>query len=440
MTGPSPVRIVTSAMAADSDALMRRHLRRNVLALGSDLTLYMVGAAFASQATIIPAFAAHLGAPNLVIGAIPAVITLGWLLPGLFAAGHTETLAAKLPFVVRYTIWERVPYLAMALVAFFVAARAPGAALGLLLLCLLAMSGVSGALMPAWMDIIGHAVPQGIRGRFFAASNAVANVGGLGVSFLAAAILAAWPAPQSYGVCFVGASVFMALSLIALLLTREIPSGEPAAPATPLSVYLARIPSLLRRDRNMAWFLAARAAGVVGVMSTGFFTVYALRTFSAPAWYAGFFTTMLLLGQVVGNLALGWLADRAGNRVVLVVGTAGIVGANLVALAAPSIELFNLVFVLDGLYEAAMLTSGLNVLLELAPAPAERPTYVGLGRTAVAPVAFAAPLVAGLVADAVGFAALFAASAAFSALSLGLFAARFRDPRALARARGVASG
>src|SRR5215475_9519158 len=102
---------VNPSLARDAHT---RDLRHNVAALGIDFALYLVGLAFASQATILPAFAEHLGAPNLVIGAIPAVATLGWLLPPLFAAGHTESLGRKLPFVLRYTVWERAPYLALA--------------------------------------------------------------------------------------------------------------------------------------------------------------------------------------------------------------------------------------------------------------------------------------------------------------------------------------
>src|SRR2546427_12412254 len=71
----------------------------------------MVALAFASPSTILPAFAAWLGAPNVVIGAIPAVMTIGWFLPCLFAAPYTEGLARKLPFLVRWTIWERWPFL-----------------------------------------------------------------------------------------------------------------------------------------------------------------------------------------------------------------------------------------------------------------------------------------------------------------------------------------
>ena len=421
---------------ADHEQFVQQHLYRNVLALGGDFAFYMVGLAFASQATILPAFAASLGAPNVVIGAIPAVTTLGWLLPPLFVAGHTETLGRKLPFVLRYTIWERAPYLALALAAFVVAERAPAVALGLVLAVLLTMTGVSGALLPAWMDIVGHAIPVMLRGRFFAISSIIASLGGLLASFATTAILAAMSAPASYGVCFVAASACMALSYVALVLVREPPPVAPPAPPVPVRAYLARIPGLLRRDANMAWFLAARACAVVGVMGSGFFTVYALRVLGAPAWRVGVFTTLLLGGQVAGNLVFGWTADRFGHRLVLATGTAAMACASLVALAAGSADLLLLAFFLDGVYEAALAVSGLNILLELAPAARERPTYVGLGRTAVAPIAFAAPLVAGLLADALGFASVFAIGSGFSLIALALLVIRVRDPR---QAAAVAS-
>jgi hypothetical protein len=85
----------------------------------------MVGLAFMSSATVLPAFAESLGASTVLIGAIPAVMTVGWFLPPLFAAAHTERLPRKLPFVLRWTGWERVPFLVLTLVAFFLAGRAP---------------------------------------------------------------------------------------------------------------------------------------------------------------------------------------------------------------------------------------------------------------------------------------------------------------------------
>ena len=174
-----------------------------------------------------------LGASSLVIGAIPAVMTLGWWLPSLFTAGHTQALARKLPFVLRWTVWERVPVAALAAVAFLVAERAPDAALAMLLVMLLVLTGVGGALMPAWMDIVGRAVPLTLRGRFFALSSVAASVAGLAGSLLTAHILATIPAPalpeESTGNVmswFVASSVTTSsLPLLLNVMSREPQAG-----------------------------------------------------------------------------------------------------------------------------------------------------------------------------------------------------------------------
>jgi MFS family permease len=405
-------------------------------ALGADYALFVVGLAFASQSTILPAFAAYLGAPNVVIGAIPAVMTLGWFMPSLFAAGHTETLERKLPFVLRHTIWERVPFVVLALAAFFLADRAPALTLGVMLVVLLIVTGVGGVLMPAWMDLIGRVIPVNLRGRFFGFANLGASAGGLAASVATASILATIPAPASYGVCFLCAFVCLGLSFAALVVVRE-PASSSSAPAVPLREYLARIPALLCRDPNLTWYLAARAFGVVGSIGGGFYTVYALRAWDAPAAQAGVFTTLLFVGQMVGNTVLGWLADRRGHRLVIIVGLGATLAGNVMAITAPTLGAFGLVFVMMGIQIAAMNVSNLNVMLEFAPAPSEQPTYIGLGTTLVAPIAFAAPLAAGLLADALGFLAVFVVAGVAVSVALGLLVARVRDPRAMVTPRAA---
>src|SRR5262245_3350860 len=138
-------------------------------------------------------------------------MTLGWFMPSLFAAGHTETLERKLPFVLRHTVWERAPFVVLALAAFFLADRAPALTLGVMLLVLLVVTGVGGVLMPAWMDVIGRVIPTTLRGRFFGFANLAASTGGLGASVVTASILATVPPPASYGLCFLGTSVCLAL-------------------------------------------------------------------------------------------------------------------------------------------------------------------------------------------------------------------------------------
>jgi MFS family permease len=412
------------------DGFVRANLRWNVAALGADFGFFLVALSFASQSTILPAFAVHLGAPNVIVGAIPAVMTLGWLLPSVFVAGHTGSLPRTLPFLLRYTIWERLPFLALAAAAFVVADRAPGLALGLLLAALLLITAVGGMLMPAWMDLIGRAVPMAIRGRFFALSSTAGAIGGLGGSVVTAWVLGAIAPPASFGVCFLLAALFMAISYAALVLVRE-PPGRAAGARTPLTVFLRGIPGLLRRDRNFSWFLTARALSVVGAMGSGFYTVYALEVHRAAPAQVGHFTAFFYAGQVVGTLAFGWLADRAGHRAVIAIGMAAIAAAAVLALGASGIDIFGAVFVLSGVHLAAHNVSSFTVLLEFAPTMEERPTYIGLGNSAIGPVAFAAPLAAGLLADVAGFRAVFALAACAGAGALAVLLARVREPRSL---------
>jgi MFS family permease len=247
---------------------------------------------------------------------------------------------------------------------------------------------------------------------------------------LTAWVLARMPAPDGYAVCFLLAALCMGLSYAALARVRE-PRAATVEAAPPLGAYLRRVGRVLRDDRNLRWFLLSRALIFVGMMASGFYTVYALRHYAAPDWTVGVFTTALLAGQMTGNAVLGALADRAGHLVPLQIGAGALLLASVGALLAPSLELFVVVFALQGVHLAAVNVSGLNVLLEFAPSPAARPTYVGLGTTLLTPVAFGAPLVAGLMADALGFRAVFVAATLGSAAGLGLLLGRVREPRRL---------
>jgi MFS family permease len=405
-------------------------LRRNVALLGADYALYLIGLSFASQSTILPAFAAHLGASNVIIGAIPALMTLGWLLPPLFAAHHTRRLAQKLPFVLRYTGLERAPFLIIAVLA-FAADRAPTLALAGLLAMLLVITGTGGVLMPAWMDVVARAIPARMRGRFFGVASSVAGVGGLLGSFGVAYVLAAVHPPASYGVCFLATTVLMGLSWIALGMVRE-PESAPAAVAVPLRGFVTLVADIVASDRNLLWFLVARACMSIANMSSGFFTVYALRQLGAKDWQVGIFTSAFLAGQVAANAGFGWLADRVGHRAVLIAGTAAATAANAMALATSSVELFALTFALSGINQAAYNVSSSTMLLEFSHDPDERATYIGIGNTALAPFAFGAPLLAGAMADRLGLPAVFAVGLAIGVLGAVLFTLKVREPRTMA--------
>jgi MFS family permease len=377
---------------------------------------------------VLPAFAASLGASTVLIGAIPAVMTVGWFLPPLFTAAHAERLPQKLPFIMRWTGWERVPFLVLALIAFFLADKAPALSMWLVLAMLLVMTAVGGFLMPAWTDLVARALPARIRGRFFGLASLAGTAGGLAGSALTAWVLGTLPSSTAYGVCFLGATLFVGLSWIALGLVREPPAASAPAEAD-FWTHLGSVPTLLRQDTNFTWYLVARVLSFGAVIGSGFFTVYALRILRAPEADVGMFTALLLAGQMAGQLLLGWVADRAGHRLVLAIAAAMAMAMNLVALTAGSVSVFSVVFALNGVFNAAIQVSALTVLLEFAPTPRQNPTYVGIERTFLAPFGFALPLLGGMLIDAVGYGFVFWVSAVSSVASAVVLLRLVRDPR-----------
>jgi MFS family permease len=407
------VSVATRAAAGENaGAEAQPHFRRNVLALGADFSTFMIGLAFAAPATLIPAFAERLGAPNLLIGAIPALMTAGWMLPAIFAANHTQSLARKLPFILKYTVFERISYPLLGLAAIFLAPTHPTLTLVLMILLLGVMTFSGGLLMPAWLDLVARAVPVTLRGRFFALSTSVGTGLGLGGAAGVAYLLDRFGYPVGYGLCFLAATVFFALSFAFLALARE-PNSTARASPLPTAAYLRRLPRLVRADPNLARFLGARALDVTGGMASGFYAVYALKELGAPDSAVGGFTLVLMAAQTVGMLVFGFLADRRGHLIVLTVGALASAGASLAALGATSLAIIYVVFAFYGLSIGATNVSGMPIGLEFGPDD-ERPTYVAITNSSRAPFALLGPLIGGALADSAGYGAVFGLAAALA--------------------------
>ncbi len=424
--------LTATGLGGEEAGFVRANLRWNFLALSLDYGLFGLGLTLASTSTVLVAFAERLGASNLVIGTLPALQTVGWALPSLFAANYVERQSRKLPLILAVTVGERVPYLAMGAVALFLAVEQPGLALLLTLLLVATMALSGGSIMPAWMELIAKVIPTTLRGRFFALGNVISGLTGVGGAALVAFFLSRYPYPLGYALCFFASFAALATSFVFLASTREY-AAPPTKPRVDFGVYLRRLPSLLRGDRNFSRYLGARAFGVASSMGQAFFTVFALSRLGASEEQVGTFTFFILVAQTVSTVVWGWLADRRGHKAVLALGAVAAAVGNVAALlAADPVQLY-LSFAMMGTYVGAVSVSNLTILLEFGK-PEDRPTYVGLGSTLLAPVSFAAPLVGGLLADNVGYEIVFGISVGMALASVLLLTFTVRDPRGLAPA------
>ena len=101
---------------------IRKNLKYNLFVNLVDGGMFGLGWGFGSMGTMLPLFVSRLTNSALIIGLIPALHGVAWQLPQLFLANKIARLRRYRPLVMLLTLHERVPFIGLALVAFFVAA------------------------------------------------------------------------------------------------------------------------------------------------------------------------------------------------------------------------------------------------------------------------------------------------------------------------------
>ncbi len=408
---------------------IQRHLRRNFIANMGDGTLWLFGFSFLSSATILPVYFAHLSSSTLLLGLIPALLDLGWFLPQLFIAPRVEKLPRKKPWVLVLGIGERLPFLFLAAGALWLAQLPSAQAVAFFFVLIAIRALASGLVATPWQEMIAKVIPVQWRGRFFGLSHSVG--GGLGLigSVIATLILARYPYPTNFAICFLVGFVILMVSWTTLLWIRE--PAQPPAPSAP-TAYRKRLTAILREDHNFRTYLVSRGLGYLGGMSFGFFAVYGVGRFQLGDAQAAVFTAVMSAAGMLSNLIWGPIGDRRGHKLVMEWSTALWAGALILALVAPSGEIYYGVFALIGAANAGFVLSDLSIAMEFGP-EAQRPTYIGLSRTLSAPFLFIAPLVGGAVAQFWGYPWLFALALALTLASLVMLRLRVIEPRAVER-------
>ena len=392
-------------MAQKVDSTVERNLPWNFSVNLIDISFITLAFSIISRETITPLLISNLTDSKIAIGLVPAIYSIAYYLPQLFAANHAERLKRKLPFVMLIGgLLERVPYLFAGLAILLFAESAPIAAL----LCLYLVIGLgafgNGVATPAWFSMIGKVLPVHRRGIFFGVSEGLGTLMGIIGAFFVGRVLDDMGYPLNFATLFLVAAVFMGISWIGLALNRE-PESPIVKEHIPFSRYFRRLPSILRDNHNFRRYLLSYSISRLSTMGVGFFIVFGNESFQLSGADVGLLTAILIGSQAAMQLLLGWLADKRGHKANLTVSGFALAGAAALALGAGDLAGLIPAFVLLGVGLASDNVSRLNIILEFA-APEDQPTFIGLTNTLLAPMVFLAPILGGWLAD-FGFDALF---------------------------------
>lgn len=406
---------------------IRKNLKHNVTVGLWDGSLFGVALGFASFGTILPLFVATMTDSATLIGLVPAIHSAGWLLPQLFTASSVSRLRRLLRTVLMTTIHERIPFLGFAIVALLLPVI--GAKVGLVLTFLLLIwQGLGGGFTAnAWTSMISKIIPPDSRGTFFGMQAGLAN---LFISFSAIGagyLLDSLASPWDFAVCFFLASLFFALSWFALAATREPEDTEKFIPEEKTHFW-DDAKRVLSRDKNFNWFLTSRILSQFATMGFSFYIIYALREFNMTPVIAGYLTATLTISQTISNIGMGWIGDKIGHRIMLIIGAIAAVFSALLAWNATSLAWFYPIFILTGMANVSLWMISMTMTVDFG-SESDRPIYIGLAQTLTAPATIIAPIFGGWLADNAGFVPTFAISTILSLVMVGILTFLVKDPR-----------
>ncbi|UCE19922.1 MAG: MFS transporter [Gemmatimonadota bacterium] len=365
----------------------RTHFKRNYFLGIANGVLFNVAFTFISGSTILPAFLSRLTTSSFLIGAIASLEEIGWLLPQYFVAGLVQSKARKKPVYVIMAVFRSIAFGLLALSVFLYAhQRFHLLVIFLVLFCLFAISG--GIAGVAFLDITGKTIPPHRRGSFFGWR---VSLGGA-LSFIASLtvirlVLSNSPYPQNYGTLFAINFFIISAALISFCLVKE-PDSIELEERKSLRDHHRRGFEILREDLNYRRFLIFRWLIGSFYMGLPFYIIYAIRKYGLSESTVGVFLAVQMLGVVTSNLLWGWLSNNASTRVVLQLTATITLFPPLLVLSSTIVQvpilLFGLLFFFLGAFYSGIRTGYHSFLLAIAPAK-ERPTYVGMMNTFIAP-------------------------------------------------------
>lgn len=357
----------------------------------ADVTSFWFGLSFISAATIVPLYISKLSASPIPIG-LAAVIARGaWHLPQIFTANFVERLPRKKPMIVNVGFFaERLPMWVIAISA-IIAYWNPPLALITFMVGYAWHGFGAGFVATAWQDLIARCFPVTRRGRFLGLSFFVGALTGTIAAGISSQILGGYSFPTNFLISFSVAAIAINISWLALAQTRE-PIGFKTPPRQNNRDFWRELPQILRRDTNFSRFLVARLLLSLSGMGIGFITVASVNRWQIPDSTVGLYTAAMLFGQTIGNLILGFVADKVGHKLPLELAAVGSMAAFGLAWFAPVPEMYYLVFILLGIVEGASIVSGLAIVMEFSTEE-KRPTYAGITNSSIGVISMIGPMI-----------------------------------------------
>jgi MFS family permease len=399
-------------MTADAPALSQHEpiYRRNFLYLTADGLLFIVAMGIIGSTTVIPDFIRHLTDSEVLIGLSSSLFDIGWTLPQLFIARYIIRFERKKWWFIGPNIPVRFVILVFAGIVALLGKEQPGAILAAFLICYGIAAVGDGIVGVPWADLAGTSLDNRWRARMFGIMSAGSGLIMLGITPVIGVILSdAGPGfPDNYALIFAASGVLFVISIIPALFVHELPGGKAVEKIPSFAEFFPDLGRVLRTDAPFRAMIITRMLTSLFAMAGPFYIGFATQQLSLSSDVAvPTLLAMQTVGSILGALVYTWLGARNNLLYIRLALGSGLllpISALLATLVGPLPLYFG--FLVSGLALSNLFLSYFNWVVGYSN-PDQRPIYTGLFNTMTAIISLTAPLIAGTIAQHIGYEALF---------------------------------
>lgn len=393
----------------DSEAPDKKSRSRNFALL----TLYQIvlrtGWIFKTESIIMPAVVDYISGAGWIRGCLPLLNRFGHSVPPVLLARQIKLQSQKKWMVFGTTAMMSALFLLLTWLFYMRFAEQKAAWMPIAFLIIYAAFFTCiGLNQLAFTTLQGKLVRANRRGRLLLLSN---TIGAATAVLCAFVLLSMWlnDTDARYDLIFGFSGILFGAAAITMLFLREPKdSYQQVAAAHPLH-YFADAYRVLASDDNFRLLAVVASLFGVSFMLFPHYQSIGLQTMHLPTRSLMWWVIIQNIGTGLISIPIGAIADRHGNRRVLLLVLLGIALAPLLAIGllhsgSLGVRLYSSVFVLVGMTPVVLRTLQ-NYTLEIAD-PENHAVYLSTLSLCIAGPMFLSPL-AGYFIDQLGFEAVF---------------------------------
>lgn len=419
----------TEPTLAEKEAAYERfvwaNLKRNYIGNYLHGMLGMTGFRLISAPTFLPAYLHMLSGSNTVVGLGLALQQLGGVLSPIVGANQIEHRTKVMPAAMWMGGLARMQIIGMALAGWFLSGQSRVVAIiGFMFLFGLFM----GTQRVVFSMLLAKVIPISRRGRLQAWRNATGGLIAAGLAYLAGRyFIEANLFGNGYSTTFVFAFALTSLGLTALRLLMIEPEPPTVRARSRLVDRFKDFPALLA-EKGFLYFMIVQMLAITARMAVPFYVLFASSTIELSGKNLGLLSLAFLGADTISNLVWGYLGDKTGFRLIMLISLLLWVGSTVLLMGAHDFLPIFLAFSGLGAAQSGYMMSAGTMILEFGDRD-EMPMRIAFSATAEGIMGSVGPLLGGVISTTLGYGPMFSISIAFLIAALIVLITMVKEPR-----------